>query len=367
MDKLKLYEAKFNPLEDDGVFSISLVGDPAMQSHFIALKKQTPFQLKTIDEEKRIIIGLVLEPDKLVYRRDEESGEEFNIVFRSDTILELSKNFFKKGFQLNSKLEHNEPIKGVYFYESWIVEDSKKDKSFALGMEFPVGSWVATMHIENDEIWNDYIKSGELKGFSIDGLLSLKEVNLKSNIKMNEIVEAIKEGFKAAFSTPEVKETEVVVEEVKLGQVVSGDVTIDFEGEALEAGVAVWVMQGEEKVALPVGEYPLDEGRVLVVAEEGIVSEVKAMEEELEAEPVAPTAAPSNDELTQAIKSLLIKYKEETDARFDKLEAEFKAENEKLKGEVTELSNEPAAKPIVASPSVKLTKQGRILNKLRNN
>jgi len=182
---LKTYEATFKE-DSDGVFSISLVNDPATQEVFIALSKQTEVKLAEVDKEQRILMGLVLQPDQLIYRKNEETGEEFNIVFREDTIKELSHNFFKSGFQLNSKLEHDEPIKGITVVESWLVENSAIDKSANFGMSYPKGSWMATMKVDSDDIWNNYVKTGKVQGFSVDAMVDLKEVNFKSNIKMAE-------------------------------------------------------------------------------------------------------------------------------------------------------------------------------------
>jgi len=367
---IKTYEATFKE-ESDGVFAISLVNDPATTEHFIALSKQKHIKLTDVDKEQRIVMGLVLQPDQLIYRN--QGGEEFNIVFRSDTIKELSHNFFKSGFQLNSKLEHDEPLKGVTFVESWIVENSKIDKSANFGFSYPKGSWIATMKIDNDEIWNDYVKTGEVKGFSVDAMVDLKEVNLKSNIEMAEEQKSFSEKVNEVLVTLGLvkdKEKIELTHEVLLGQVNAGDLTIEFDGEMLEVGGSVWVMQGEEKIPLPAGEYPLEGDRILLVSEDGIVAEVKSAEVEAEEAPAAQ-AAPSPDDAVQAIKSLLIKYNEDNEKRIKSLEdslVEFKKENEALKEEVVELSNQPAAKGVKTEVrQIELTKKGRLLETIRNN
>ena len=369
---IKTYEATYKQ-ENDGVFAISLVNDPATTEFFIALSKQKEIALAEVDKEQRIVMGLVLQPDQLIYRK--QDNEEFNIVFRADTIKELSHNFFKSGFQLNSKLEHDEPLKGVTFVESWLVENSKIDKSANFGMSYPKGSWIATMKIDNDDVWNDYIKTGKVKGFSVDAMVDLKEVNLKSNIEMAEEVEkkSFLDQLKVMFAEVGlVKKDEEKIElthEILLGMVQSGDVAIEYDGEVLEPGVALFVMQGEEKVPLPDGEYPTEAG-ALVVAD-GVLVEVKAEVEAGTEAPAAAPAAPSPDAAVQAIKSLLVKFKEDNDIRFKSLEdgnVELKKENETLKAEVLELSKQPAAKSVKTEvKQVELTKAGRILAKIRQN
>ena len=117
---MKVYEAVFNQAKNKGVYGISLVEDPAMEGEFLALSKQAKIELKTLDEEQRIIIGLVLEPNKKVYRN--QGGEEFEIFFTEDTIKDLSHNFFKQGYQTNSSIEHSgNRVEGVSFVESWII------------------------------------------------------------------------------------------------------------------------------------------------------------------------------------------------------------------------------------------------------
>ncbi len=362
---LKTYEATFKE-NSEGVFSISLVNDPATQETFIALSKQKEIKLAEVDKEQRILMGLVLQPDQLIYRN--QGGEEFNIVFSEDTIKELSSNFLKQGFQLNSKLEHDAPIQDISIVESWIVENPKVDKSTNFGMEYPKGSGMATMKIDNDEIWNDYVKTGKVQGFSVDAMVDLKEVNLKSNIEMAEEKKTFADQVNEVLvNLGLVKEK---TEEVKLASVMSGDLEIMYDGESLEVGTPVYVVREEERIALPDGDYETELG--LVIVADGSVAEIKTAVEAEEAPSTPNTpAVPNAEEITQAIKSVLVKYSEENETRFKALEdslQEFKKENESLKNEVVELSNQPASKPIKTEvKQVELTKQGRLLEKFRNN
>tara|TARA_R110000782_G_scaffold55499_2_gene116899 strand:- start:1655 stop:2812 length:1158 start_codon:yes stop_codon:yes gene_type:complete len=356
------FEAKYDPEKNDGVFGISLVNDPAMKGLFVALSEQEEITLKAIDKEERILMGLVLEPNRSVYRN--QNGKEFNIVFSSDTIKELSHNFFKSGFQLNSKLEHDTPIAGVTFVESWLVENSEIDKSANFGFKYPKGSWLATMKVDNDDIWNNYVKTGKVQGFSVDAMVNLKEINI-NNLEMSEekkntfgakVLELAKDILK-------LKE-DVVVEDVatvELGSAKSEGVEIFYDGEMLESGGAVWMVaeDSETKVALVVGEYPLDDrNEVLVVTEEGKVGEVKPMGEapaeevveDLAVEAPAAEAAPTDnldaEEIVNKVKSLLVKFTEDIDAKLELKSTEYKSEIEKLQKEVVTLSEQPAAKPI---------------------
>lgn len=359
---IKTYEAIFDSAKKN-VYSISLVDDPAMESKFIALKKQEKqIKLAEVDKLERTLLGVVLIPNKPIYRN--QNGEEFYITFPKETIQASAHNFLKSGFQLNSKLEHEHPIVGISFVESWIVKDPKNDTANAYGLDkddIIEGSWIVKMKCENDDIYQKAL-SGEINGFSIDGLFNLKEVNLKSNIKMAEETKSFKD---------QVNEVLVglgIVKEVKLGSVQSGELTIQYDGEMLEVGTVVFVTEGEERIALPDGEYPTDMGMLVVV--DGVVTAVNVEEAPVQEELSTPSA-PSTEEITQAIKSLLIKYSEDVEAKFETINkdlVEFKKENETLKAEVVTLSNQPAAKSVKTEiKQVELTKKGRILQSIRNN
>jgi hypothetical protein len=292
-----------------------------MESLFIALSKQEDVKLAEVDKEQRILMGLVLEPNKPIYRN--QGGEEFNIVFNEDTIKELSHGFFKANSQKNSTIEHdsNQKIDGVTFVESWIVENSEKDKSSNFGFSFPKGSWVATMKVDSDEVWNNYVKTGKVQGFSVDAMISLEEVNLKSEIKMskqeeNSLITFLKDLPNQIAVALKCEPKEVVI---KLGMVATNDgINIEFEGEIATIGAALWIMaEDETRVPLPVGEYELETGLIFVVVEEGILDEIKDTNAPAEETPIveenlneANNDAKIAQEIESAIKSILIKYSE---------------------------------------------------------
>jgi hypothetical protein len=371
---MKTYQAIFNEEDVDGVFAISLVHNPAMKGAFVALNKHE-IQLKEIDKEQRILIGLVLEPNKPIFRN--QNGEEFNIVFNEDTIKNLSYHFFKSNYHKNSTIEHEESqkIEGVTFVESWIVRNPKRDASNEFGLEYPKGSWIAAMKVDSDDIWENYIKTGKVKGFSIDGMLSLKEVNTKSNINMSEIKEALTAFKDDLLVTLNLKEKEGEKEEaketfeVKLGSVKTqeGDVVFEYEGETPAEGSAIWVTAEDgTRVPVPVGQYTLEDGSVLVVSEEGVIAsvgqpEVEEAEAEMEAETASTGGADIVKQVQESIKSIMIKYNEENAKKLEEIKAEFEKQ-------ILELKEQPAAKKIKSKPvQVELTNKGRLLEKLRNN
>jgi hypothetical protein len=179
--------------ELSGVDAISVVESPAIESNFVALKSEE-IKLAQVDSEKRILMGAVLIPEKPIYRKNGE--DEYYIYFSKDTVNKASQLFFKNGNQNNWTLEHNKEIKGLTVVESWIVEDTQKDKSAIYNLSVPVGSWMASVKVEDDTIWNDYVKTGKVKGFSLEGYFADKLEEKKQLSKQTEeevLIEKIKQ------------------------------------------------------------------------------------------------------------------------------------------------------------------------------
>lgn len=207
---MKIYRVLFNQEEDLGVFGISVVDMPAMETQkFIALNKHnTNLQCAEIDRKEYTLLGVILTPDKAIFRKDPKTGEEFYITFPEETIRDASHMFIQNGYQKNSTLEHNQKIEGVSIVESWIVKDPANDTANAYGLEVKKGQWVGKMKCDNKEIYDKALK-GEVNGFSIDGMFNLKEINLKSDkMDLTKITDAIKEGFSTVLKAQKPDEAE---------------------------------------------------------------------------------------------------------------------------------------------------------------
>jgi hypothetical protein len=171
-----------------GVDAVSIVEFPAIESNFISLNKQ--LALAKVDDEKRILMGAALIPNKQIYRRNGE--EEYYIFFSNETVRKASELFLMNSNQNNATLEHEKELKDLSIVESWIVEDTEMDKSKKYGLDAPVGSWMVSMKVNNDAIWNDFVKTGKVKGFSIEGYFSDKlEMSLQKEKEL-ELIEKIK-------------------------------------------------------------------------------------------------------------------------------------------------------------------------------
>ncbi len=192
---MKIIELIIDEEQENGIDAISIVEHPAIEENFIALKQDKEYKFEEVDKEKRILMGALLVPNKAIYRKDKE--DEYYIYFTKKTIRKASELFLQKGNQHNSTFEHLYKIDGLTLVESWIVEDKDKDKSALYGLDVPVGTWMGSVKVENEEVWNDYVKTGVVKGFSIEGFFAEKEreeqlsQEIEAGLKLLEIKQAI--------------------------------------------------------------------------------------------------------------------------------------------------------------------------------
>jgi len=186
--------------EMTGIEAISVVENPAIEEDFVALKAEE-IKLAEVNKEKRILMGALLVPNKPIYRRLGE--DEYYIYFSKDTVLKASQMYLMKGNQNNSTLEHQYELSGLSLVESWIVEDEVHDKSRKYGMEVPIGTWMGAVKVNNDDVWENYVKTGKVKGFSIEGYFADKmerpqdAVGMsKEELEANNLIEQIKSLLK---------------------------------------------------------------------------------------------------------------------------------------------------------------------------
>lgn len=176
MNKLPLFELQINEDEDAIVSAVSLVEDPAIESNFIAFSNHQ-MNFKTNDERQELI-GAAMIPNMKIYRRD-QNGNEYNVFFSTDTIRKISQVYFKKGFQKNMNISHSSTPAHSYIFQSYLV-DSNKGITAPKGLDVPDGSWIIGVKVDDTEVWNK-IKTGEVKGFSIEGLFEFINSDMFSN------------------------------------------------------------------------------------------------------------------------------------------------------------------------------------------
>ena len=174
--------------EYSGIEAISIVEKPAIEEDFITLNKDAEYKLAEYDNEKRILLGALLIPNKPILRMAEDG--EYYIYFSKDTVRKASELYLMEGNQNNATLEHQMQLKGLTLVESWIVEDQEQDKTAFYGLKYPVGTWVGAVKVHSDKVWQEFVKTGAVKGFSIEGYFQDKSAKKESNLSAIEMKEA---------------------------------------------------------------------------------------------------------------------------------------------------------------------------------
>lgn len=318
--KKKLYEVR----PDSLVYAISLVEYPAIESNFICLSEEKPIQVCLEQDEKHMVFGAVLIPDKPIYRYNQE--EEYYLRFPKETIEVLAHEYLQNDNIYSFTQQHKENADGVSIIESW-VKTSNNDKSVDLGIDAPIGTWFVGAKIDNEEIWQG-IKDGSMRGFSVESFLNFDEImmNKQENKMTEEKLETIEvnesfwmriaEIIKNALKNPEVPELEA--------QVTSAQVIDEMKDE---------VEKKEDEVVvdeMPTEEMPTEETPVMVSGEPEVIAE-EVVEDVIEE---APTQEEAKEDLQVVI--------DELNKRIDELNAkisELELQNQKL-------SKQPSAKPV---------------------
>lgn len=191
MAKFEIIELLIDETKDEyGINAVSVVRDPAIEENFVALNKHE-VELKQVDTEKRILMGAALIPNKQIYRRNKD--KEYYIFFSEETVRKASELFLMRSNQNNATYEHERKmLDGMSVVESWIIEDEKTDKSRLYNFNLPKGTWMISMKVNNDEVWQS-VKDGDVKGFSIEGHFADKYEMSKEKIEKDEIIAYLKE------------------------------------------------------------------------------------------------------------------------------------------------------------------------------
>ena len=175
MKKIKVIEYGIDEGGLLGVYAISVVEQPAIGVDFVALSEQHNVKFK--EDFRGLLYGALLIPDQLIYRRNDETNEEYYVKYSKDTIRAIAYNYLKQANQNNATVEHAKVVDGVSLVETWIIE-GENDKSKNFGFDLPEGTWFGCMKVENEEV-KKQIQNKEVLGFSIEGnFIAEKEMYL---------------------------------------------------------------------------------------------------------------------------------------------------------------------------------------------
>ncbi len=287
---MKLYDIYIDPTDfETGMDAISLVADPAVEVDFLKFGKDKPMSLKFADEERHIITGIALLADTPIYRIAPD-GTEYYVRFTKDCIRQLVEKYFKFGLTNSVNIEHkdNQFVDGVTMLESYIIDKERGicPNEFASA---PDGSWVVSYKVNNLDVW-DKIKTGEVMGFSIQGIFHLVESKLEMN---NNKPEESEHQNKNNISLMSKLKEKIKALLMQYAAVSTDKGNLIYNTDMLEVGSEVFVEdENGENVPAADGEYMLEDGRTVVVAE-GKVTEIKEKEEA----PAEPETKPAEEQM----------------------------------------------------------------------
>jgi len=288
LNGLPVYFIKIDDSLDSnqGIDMVSLVDFPAIESNWVAMSNEKKF---TFNADKQMLYGAILIPNQPIYRFSADMGEYY-VVFTEAEIIKLVRKFQaqQKTVNLNYQHKKDSQLANAVIQEIWLT--GKTDKSQDLGFNFPINTAMVGAYIGDSKFWANEVKTGNVRGFSIEGFL---DMHLKTN----------KHKYKM-----EIKATD--------------GTTIVTDAEAITTGIEVYLLDDAgAKVQIPDGEYTLDSGDVLVIAGSKI-TEIK---------PTNPDEKLSEGEVA-VIQSAMKSQIEELKAQIEELKTKF--------------SQIPAAKPV---------------------
>jgi hypothetical protein len=203
---MKVVELKINDADLAGWNGLALVEMPAIEENFMAFGKQDKPEItdeyileqllrvefgdemvKSINHidsnldtlthnkftqelrEKMRVIGPVMTPKKMIPRVTED-GEEYEVFFSAETIERIAYKAMTENKVHKVNIEHDQstPVEDAFMVETWLVEDDKKDKSLLYDFKPVKGQWFAIYQL-GKETWDSYVKTGLVKGFSVEG------------------------------------------------------------------------------------------------------------------------------------------------------------------------------------------------------
>ena len=309
--KIKKYKVGI----DSETEAISMVTEPAIESDFVFFSKDKDIVKEAFSsDEKHMVYGAVLRPDFPIYRYDGEN--EYYLEFTSESIERMARDYMMNYRQGNVTIQHEEYANEVFMVESWIKQDMDKDKSVSVGLDksLPIGTWFCGFYVNNNDIW-ERIKSGELKGFSVEAMIDLEDfakVKKEDEFEMNEtfwdklktiINEALGKKEEKMEEQPIVNEPQPTVEEPK-----------------------------------PSEPTAVEEPSEPTVVEEPKKDEEPKVEEEPKKEEPKPTEEPKPNDDGNHLNDLIASLREEISA--------LKEANTVLAEKVNDLGKMPSANPI---------------------
>ena len=254
-------------MDDSGIYKVSLVDFPAVESDFVYFDKQAEIlKLAIANEEQRLVTGVLMRADFPIYRYSKDMGEYY-IVYSKDTIKIMAEKMMVDNTFNNINIQHEDgtDVEGINLVEVFIKDTDKGIDP--KGFEYVEnGSLFATYKVNVDSIW-EQIKDGTFRGFSLEGLFDLIPTNVTmSKQEKNKNTNIMKQMLK-----------KLVKSFLKFGSTTTTDGIELYWMGAGELAVGDEVFINEDTVAED-GEYALANSNTVIVVRNGIVEEIRELE-----------------------------------------------------------------------------------------
>lgn len=366
MKKLPIFNAIIAD-ETDGIFTMSLVSEPATEKNWLCFNKDNQITEKfTIaDEEQHLLAGVVMVADTPIYRRDGEY--EYYIQFSKETIKVMAEKMLSDKTHNRIDLQHDGFIleDGVVSLVELFIKDSEKGINPTY-VDVPEGSLLAMYKVNDEELW-EKAKDGSLNGFSLEGNFTIiepekfeKQNNKHNNYKkMKSKIKEMLKSILSDFAKVSTDKGELVYE----GELAEGIEVVDENGDAVADGEyatedSVIIVKDSKVEAINAKEA--EEPKEEEVAEE-------TAEEEVEAEDEVPTV----EEIAEEPKEDEAPQEDPAIAQMREEISMLRNEIEMLKKEVANMGMQPMAEPVaevfekVVERDSKMSKAERIASYLR--
>lgn len=288
IDGIPVYNATITD-DETGMYKISLVDDPAVQSNFLAFDSNRKMLMyKVEDEEQRLVRGVVMRADFPIYRNDRRLGEYY-IIYKAETIRQMAEKYLLESRQNNVNLMHEEDsdVEGVQMVQ-YFIKDVNAGVNPTGFEDIADGSLFAEFHIVNDDIW-EQVKEGTYKGFSLEGLFDLVPEQNKEEVE--EIVDALEGKFNKLFKKFNMSKFE------KIKMAIARALVAEFANVTTDKGILAWDSEEDLKAGDNVyvedadgnrtpaedGDYKTEDGKTIKVAD-GKVAEIVDPEAEVDSD-----------------------------------------------------------------------------------
>jgi len=296
---MQIFKLKIDLDDDSGLTFNALVDRPAHNKSLMAFDKDAPKKMYFSDS-KRMITGVAISANQLIYRFDEQLGEYY-VYFEPKEVEKMILKMSRQQLLSSVNLMHDSKkvVSGITFIEGYFVSDTKRPPNDTQNVQN--GSYVMTYYIEDEVLYNE-IKNGRYVGFSVEGVFDQIPINIKTktnNKKQNKMKK--KNLFAMVFGKQKFAEATTV-----------DGIVLSYEGE-LATGTAVFITDAEgNQVAAPEGSHTMEDGKTVVIDADGIITEVTDAE--------ADDTMPEDVELSEVIEVL-----QELSKKYNTLEAKFEA------------------------------------------